>query len=306
MNILTDEKIEEFYKVVNDNVDNFLKRANYKPMVELNPGKNKRILVIGDIHGDFDALKGTIEEAYKEYQNEIDAIVFLGDYGDRGKYSLEVYNVILGSSAEGPERIIPLRGNHEFAIPVKEDYVTFFRPYDLPSNLESYFEPLGDEKAAKYAETLEGRIRKEVWKKLPYSALVPGEAWVVHGGVPIINELSKKVLESLPMKRSEGLEYKIIIEQMLWNDFYPAREGEETDRGIGVYFGTKSVEEITEELGVEHIIRSHEPYRYGKYDVMENKYVYTLQCCGNAYNLDKASYSAVIDTDEHEIKELVI
>ena len=178
MNTLTDEKIEEFYKVVNDNIDNFLKKTNYNSMVELNPGKNKRILVIGDIRGDFGALKGTIEKAYKEYKNEIDAIVFLGDYGDRGEYSLEVYNVILGSSAEGPKRIIPLRGNHEF------DEV-FFSPYDLPSNLETYFEPLGDEKAAEYAETLKGRIRKEVWKKLPYSALVPGEAWLVHGGVPI-------------------------------------------------------------------------------------------------------------------------
>ena len=89
---------------------------------------------------------------------------------------------------------------------------------------------------------------------------------------------------------------------MLWNDFYPAREGEETDRGIGVYFGTKSVEEITEELGVEHIIRGHEPYRYGKYDDI----IYTLQCCGNVYNLNKEGYSTVIDTDEHEIKELVI
>ena len=302
MNILTDEKIEEFYNIVNDNIGKFVKTDDYKSMVELNPDKNKRILVIGDIHGDLPALKGTIEKAYKECKNEIDAIVFLGDYGDRGKYSLEVYNVILGSSAEDPERIIPLRGNHEF------DMVFFLSYNPLPSNLRSYFEPLGDEKAAEYAETLEGRIRKEVWKKLPYSALVPGEAWLVHGGVPIIDEkLSKKMLESLPMDTREikTPEHEEIIKQMLWNDFHPAREGEEVE-GRGVYFGDSSVEEITEELGVNHIIRGHEPMSYGKYDVLGNKHVYTLQCCGNEYNLGKASYSAVIDTDEHEIKELVI
>src|SRR6188472_2116462 len=50
------------------------------------------LVVVGDLHGDFISLKKIMNEInYKEYlSTESNILIFLGDYVDRGKYSLEV------------------------------------------------------------------------------------------------------------------------------------------------------------------------------------------------------------------------
>ena len=56
-----------------------------------------KVLVVGDLHGDMNSLihilarSGYIEEENKN----LPYLVFLGDYGDRGEESIEVYCLIL-------------------------------------------------------------------------------------------------------------------------------------------------------------------------------------------------------------------
>ena len=68
----------------------------------------KRILAIGDIHGQFKALKSLWE---KLNVTEDDLVIFLGDYIDRGENVGEVIEWVMNNSARNNFKF--LRGNHE-------------------------------------------------------------------------------------------------------------------------------------------------------------------------------------------------
>lgn len=70
----------------------------------------ERLFAIGDIHGCFKQLVTMIEKKIKLTSE--DAIVFLGDYIDRGPQSKEVLDYIIALRSKG-YNIIALLGNHE-------------------------------------------------------------------------------------------------------------------------------------------------------------------------------------------------
>ena len=73
----------------------------------------KNVVVVGDLHGDMESLVHILKDI--EDLNA-DRIVFLGDYGDRGWESVEVYYLLLklkvseGKGKEKEKKIIRLRG----------------------------------------------------------------------------------------------------------------------------------------------------------------------------------------------------
>ncbi|WP_046865771.1 metallophosphoesterase family protein [Microvirga massiliensis] len=74
----------------------------------------QRVYAVGDIHGRADLLDGmrqSIAEDLEEFPINAPAIVFLGDYVDRGPDSRVVLDRLTASPF--PARIVPLRGNHE-------------------------------------------------------------------------------------------------------------------------------------------------------------------------------------------------
>lgn len=67
---------------------------------------------MGDIHGQFyDFLK--LLETDVGGNPETTKYIFLGDYVDRGSYSIEVLLLILAIKIARPRHVIMLRGNHE-------------------------------------------------------------------------------------------------------------------------------------------------------------------------------------------------
>lgn len=72
-----------------------------------------RTFVIGDIHGDIDALRRLFAQL-PDLDPE-DTVVFLGDYIDRGPHSREVVRIIRAIDTELGCQSIALRGNHEDA-----------------------------------------------------------------------------------------------------------------------------------------------------------------------------------------------
>ena len=69
----------------------------------------KRIIFVGDTHGDLEASQKVI----KDYLKPGNKIVFLGDYVDRGPYSKENLDFLLEIKAKKPNQIYLLQGNHE-------------------------------------------------------------------------------------------------------------------------------------------------------------------------------------------------
>lgn len=74
---------------------------------------NEPVFIFGDIHGQFydlvNMLKGRMDiSSNMPYEN----LLFLGDYVDRGLFSIQVILLILALKINSPKKIILLRGNH--------------------------------------------------------------------------------------------------------------------------------------------------------------------------------------------------
>ena len=74
------------------------------------------VYVLGDIHGNYKDLnylsKNVIQ--FNNLKYSAANLLFLGDYVDRGPYSVETAAWILAMRARFPQRVHVLRGNHEF------------------------------------------------------------------------------------------------------------------------------------------------------------------------------------------------
>ncbi|MEM0083824.1 MAG: metallophosphoesterase family protein [Candidatus Methanomethylicia archaeon] len=194
-------------------------------------GDFERIIVVGDIHGDYESFK-RIRELFNP---DRDLIVFLGDYADRGDMGIEVIEGIYELIEMYGDRIIALKGNHE-------DY----------RNGEPYFQPCtliweADLKRGGWINYYNSFLTK-FFAKL-FLAAIYRNILFVHGGI------SSKIGS---IKDLENPSYEV-EEDVLWSDPYE-EEGEIPNyRGAGILFGPDISRRICKILNVDYIVRSHEP-----------------------------------------------
>jgi protein phosphatase len=216
-------------------------------------------LVAGDLHGDLESLIEILNSSKfldKLSREANAAIIFLGDYGDRGPLSAEVYYTLLKLKLYFPRQIILMRGNHEGP----EDLMA--SPHDLPWQFQ-----------AKFGSSWE-KAYGEIFKLFNclYNALIVEERYLmVHGGVPP----QAKSLEDLAYAH-ERHPKESLLEDLLWSD--PTNAISETcasPRGAGKLFGQKVTEAALQNFGVKVLIRGHEPCEEG-YKINHNGKVLTL------------------------------
>lgn len=200
--------------------------------LKLIDGRNiERLIVVGDIHGDYESFNKIIEL----FNPDRDAIIFLGDYADRGDMGIEVIEEINELIENYGERIIALKGNHE-------DYregIPYFQPCTLI--YEAEYKKGGWKN---YYNTFLKRFLNKLYLAAKFQRIL-----FVHGGI------------SSKIKSIKDLENPTpeIEEDILWSDPYLG-EGEYPNfRGAGVEFGENISSEICRILELDYIIRSHEP-----------------------------------------------
>jgi protein phosphatase len=202
-----------------------------------------KLIIVGDLHGDLSSLHDLLLKTKfmkRAAQKENIKLVLLGDYGDRGKHSPEVYFVILTLKQMFPDRILLLRGNHE-GLPLLT-----FSPHDMPLQLEQKY---NDDWKEVYSRIL------ALFSNLPHSITVEGKYLLLHGGAP--SEISSAADIAFADKLFPMTTY---FEDILWSDPRDGIDGvQPSPRGFGKLFGEDVTSRILALTGTKSLIRSHEP-----------------------------------------------
>ncbi len=207
----------------------------------------RRLIVFGDIHGDLEAFRAGVDAA-----GPTDAMLFLGDYADRGPEGVEVIEATNKLLEEKSERVVALKGNHE-------EYTKDGQPTFSPCTLID-----------------EARRKRGSWKsfrpafskfvdRLSIAAILPESLLFVHGGIH--RSISSEDDLASPDRSLEN--------EILWSDPGNHKGEGPSMRGIGTVFGSDITIDVTSSLGVSAVVRSHEPRKAmsGPYIEHDGRYV---------------------------------
>jgi diadenosine tetraphosphatase ApaH/serine/threonine PP2A family protein phosphatase len=239
---------DSFVKIVENAID-LLREENGKignltvsgRLVRLEP--LGEAVVVGDLHGDLESLISILRSSgftQRMARNKDAALIFLGDYGDRGAHSAEVYYAILRIKLAFPTQVILLRGNHEGP----EDLMA--SPHDLPMQFQQRFK---EKWAVAYAKT------RELWNYLYNAVLVKERYLMVHGGLPP-NIASIQDFAHAHLAHPE----QEFLEDLMWSDpDETVQDACPSPRGAGKLFGKGVTERVLAKLNAKVLIRGHEP-----------------------------------------------
>ncbi|KAL9224973.1 hypothetical protein vseg_000947 [Gypsophila vaccaria] len=229
------------------------------------------ITICGDIHGQYPDLICLLENGGFPPTTRY---LFLGDYVDRGKQSIESISLLLAYKLKYPTHIYLLRGNHECA--------SINRIYG-------------------FYDECKRRFSVRLWKTftdcfncLPVTAIIDEKIICMHGGLsPELHSLNQiKVLERPTCIPDQGL-----LCDLLWAD--PDREIRgwgESDRGVSFTFGVDRVVDFLRQHQMDLICRAHQVVEDG-YEFFADRRLVTLFSAPN-YCGEFDNAAALMNVDE--------
>lgn len=105
----------ELFQRIIAGVKEVLQRETIDPEIGLFPRVSAPAYVLGDIHGNYEDLTFFLQQIILDgnFQQTPANILCLGDYVDRGEFSLECVMLLFALKMTNPAKIFLLRGNHE-------------------------------------------------------------------------------------------------------------------------------------------------------------------------------------------------
>lgn len=236
------------------------------------------VTICGDIHGQFHDLV----ELFKVGGDCPDtSYVFMGDFVDRGFYSVETFLMLLALKTRYSDRVTLLRGNHE-SRQITQVYGFY------------------DECLRKYGSVNVWRLCTDVFDYLSLAALIDDKVFCVHGGLsPSINTLD----EVRSINRKQEVPHDGAMCDLMWSDPEDIEGWGLSPRGAGYLFGGDVARGFCSTNGVELIARAHQLAMEGyKWMFSENAAhqgsVVTVWSAPN-YMYRCGNVAAVLELDEH-------
>jgi serine/threonine-protein phosphatase PP1 catalytic subunit len=207
-------------------------------LLELTPP----VTIVGDTHGQFHDLLRVFDNG-----NTPDAgqFLFLGDYVDRGKNSVETISLLLAYKIKHPDTFWMLRGNHECS------YIN--RLYGFFDDCCSYWP---DGRGTKLWEVFGG-----VFNWLPVSAIIEKKIFCVHGG---LSPHLKSLDDIRNIVRPQEIPEEGLLCDLVWADpDCNAADWVDNDRGASVCFGRTQVDDFLRRFEFDLVCRAHQAVMEG-------------------------------------------
>ncbi|KAJ0883741.1 putative protein-serine/threonine phosphatase [Helianthus annuus] len=229
------------------------------------------IRICGDIHGQYQDLLRLFEcGGYPPSENYL----FLGDYVDRGRQSLETICLLLAYKIRYPDKVFLLRGNHEDA---KINRVYGFY----------------DECKRRFNVRL-WKIFTDCFNCLPVAALVDDKILCMHGGLSPELENLRQIRE---IERPTEIPDNGLLCDLLWSDPDPDIEGwSDSDRGVSCTFGPDIVVEFLKKNDLDLICRGHQVVEDG-YEFFAKRRLVTIFSAPN-YGGEFDNAGALLSVDK--------
>ncbi|KAI5326374.1 hypothetical protein L3X38_035448 [Prunus dulcis] len=229
------------------------------------------VRICGDIHGQYQDLLRLFE--YGGYPPSA-TYLFLGDYVDRGKQSLETICLLLAYKIRYPDKIFLLRGNHEDA-KINRIY-GFYDECKRRFNVRLW------------------KIFTECFNCLPVAALIDEKILCMHGGLSPELENLDQIKE---LQRPTDIPDNGLLCDLLWSDPDARIEGwAESDRGVSCTFGADKVIEFLDKNELDLICRGHQVVEDG-YEFFAKRRLVTIFSAPN-YGGEFDNAGALLSVDE--------
>eukprot|EP00042_Codosiga_hollandica_P020922 m.70187 g.70187 ORF g.70187 m.70187 type:complete len:308 (-) comp50113_c0_seq1:237-1160(-) len=191
------------------------------------------VTVCGDVHGQFHDLL----ELFRIGGEVPDTnYLFMGDYVDRGYYSVESVSLLVALKVRWPNRLFILRGNHE-SRQITQVYGFY------------------DECLRKYASAAVWTYFTDLFDYLPLTGLVENQIFCLHGGL----SPGAETLDTLrAMDRFQEVPHEGPMCDLLWSDPDDRKGWNVSPRGAGYNFGQDVSEQFNHRNGLTLVSRAHQ------------------------------------------------
>ncbi|CAD2215686.1 serine/threonine-protein phosphatase PP1 [Angomonas deanei] len=228
------------------------------------------VQVCGDTHGQYYDLLRIYEKCgFPPYANYL----FLGDYVDRGKHSVETLMLQFCYKIVYPENFFLLRGNHECA---------------SINRLYGFF----DDVKRRYSTKL-FKVFVDVFNTMPVCCVISEKIICMHGGLsPDLTQLCS-INE---LERPCDVPDRGIMCDLLWADpEYEVSGFLESDRGVSYLFGEDIVNDFLDMVDMDLIVRAHQVVDRG-YSFFANRQLVTVFSAPNyCGEFDNDAASMLVD-----------
>ena len=209
------------------------------------------VTICGDIHGQFFDLKELFNVGGECPDTNY---LFMGDFVDRGFYSVETFLLLLALKVRYPDRITLIRGNHE-SRQITQVYGFY------------------DECLRKYGSVNVWRYCTEVFDYLSLSALIEEKIFCVRGGLsPSISTLD----QIRTIDRKQEIPHDGSMCDLMWSDPEDIDGWGLSPRGAGYLFGGDITLQFNSTNKIDLIARAHQLVMEG-YKYMFNESLVTVR-----------------------------